>query len=125
VGILKEIAESGDRCAFRFEQIARAFRMIEDTQAPVILRGGRWGIPDDLLRSLAFATGTSGIARALQPYLINLPRHIWRALDASRAASPWREDLFGREFLLLDHAEIYDERAGMRMERFNEGDWFT
>lgn len=119
-GILKEIAESGDELTFRFEQIAQAFSMIDDAQAPVIVRGGRWGIPDKLLSNLKWAEGTGGIARALQPYVVNLPHHIRRDLEASRAASFWREELFGREFLLLDHAEIYDDRSGMRMERFEE-----
>lgn len=124
-GIIKEIRESGNSLAFRFEQIAQAFRMIEDSQAPVIIRGGRWGISDELLRDLTHATGTGGIARALQPYVVNLPHHTRRALETSRAASLWREDLFGREFLLLDHAALYDERAGLRMDRFDEGDWFA
>ncbi|MCO8145193.1 CRISPR-associated endonuclease Cas3'' [Rhodovulum tesquicola] len=124
-GILREIAESGSALAFRFEQIAQAFRMIDDTQSPVIVRGGRWGISDDLLRDLTHATGTGGIARALQPFVVNLPHHIRRELETSRAASLWREDLFGREFLLLDHAGLYDDRAGMRMDRFDEGDFFA
>ncbi len=120
IGIMKEIAGAGGNCTFRFEQIAQAFRMIENSQAPVIIRGGLWGIPDDLLRNLAYATGTDGIARALQPYLVNLPHPIRRNLETSRAASLWREDLFGREFLLLDHSELYADNAGMRMERFEE-----
>ncbi|WP_240512313.1 CRISPR-associated endonuclease Cas3'' [Pseudoruegeria sp. SK021] len=121
-GIMKEIATSGGNMAFRFEQIAHAFRMIDDTQAPVIVRGGRWGIPDDVLDDLKWRTGTGGIARALQPYVVTLPHHIRRALEASRAASLWREDLFGREFLMLDHLQLYDDHAGMRMERFEEFD---
>ncbi len=120
IGIMKEIAGAGGNCTFRFEQIAQAFRMIENSQAPVIIRGGLWGIPDDLLRDLAYATGTDGIARALQPYLVNLPHPIRRNLETSRAASLWREDLFGREFLLLDHSELYNDNAGMRMDRFEE-----
>ena len=123
IGILKEIASSGSAFTFRFDQIARAFHMIDDAQAPVIVRGGRWGISESLLRDLAFAEGTGGIARALQPYVVSLPQHIRRELETSRAASLWREDLFGREFLLLDHTEIYNERAGMRMERFDEMDF--
>ncbi|MCC6009089.1 MAG: CRISPR-associated helicase Cas3' [Rhodobacteraceae bacterium] len=126
-GIMQEISGSGDRYTFRFEKIAQAFRMIEDTQAPIIVRGGRWGIPDALLDKLTYATGTGtgGIARALQPFVVTLPHYTRRALERSRAASLWREDLFGREFLLLDHCEVYDDRAGMRMERFDEGDWIT
>lgn len=116
-GIMKEITETGDY-SFRFDKIGQAFRMIDDTQAPVIVRGGRWGIPDDLLRDLTYATGTGGIARALQPFVVTLPHHVRRALETSRAASLWREDLFGREFLLLDSETLYDDRAGMRMDNF-------
>ena len=119
-GILKEIAESGNEFAFRFEQIAQAFRIIDDAQAPVIVRGGRWGISDELLGKLTYATGTGGIARALQPYVVNLPHHTRRELEASRAASIWREDMFGREFLLLNGDSYYDDKAGMRMDRFEE-----
>lgn len=119
-GILTEIAQSGNHYAFRFDKIAQAFRMIEDAQAPVIVRGGVWGIDDPLLEKLEWMEGTGGIARALQPYVVNLPHHIRRALEGSRAASLWREDLFGREFLLLDHGALYDDRAGMRMEQFDE-----
>lgn len=119
-GILKEIAESGNHCHFQFTKIADAFRMIDDAQAPVIVRGGRWGISDELLRDLTYATGTGGIARALQPFVVSLPHHIRRALETSRAASLWREDLFGREFLLLNSETLYDGRAGIRMERFEE-----
>ena len=119
-GILKEIAESGDQLTFRFEKIAQAFRMIDDTQAPVIVRGGSWGISDELLGQLTYTTGTSGIARALQPFVVSLPHHTRRELETSRAASIWREDLFGREFLLLNGDSYYDDKAGMRMERFEE-----
>lgn len=119
-GIMKEIAQSGDQAHFRFAKIADAFRMIDTAQAPVIVRGGRWGISDDLLHDLTYAEGTGGIARALQPFVVGLPHHIRRALETSRAASIWREDLFGREFLLLDSGTLYDDRAGMRMERFEE-----
>lgn len=119
-GIMTEIAESGDQAHFRFAKIADAFRMIENAQAPVIVRGGRWGIADELLRDLTYAKGTGGIARSLQPFVVSLPHHIRRALETSRAASLWREDLFGREFLLLDSETLYDDEAGIRMERFDD-----
>ena len=61
---------------FPFDQIARAFRLIDDAQAPIIIRGGTWGIADDLLGKLECAGGTGGIARALQPYGVNVPHHI-------------------------------------------------
>jgi CRISPR-associated endonuclease/helicase Cas3 len=118
IGILKEIAEAGDKCHFRFAKIADAFQMIDDGQAPVIVRGGRWGIDADLLGKLTFASGTGGIARALQPFVVSVPHHIRRELETSRAASLWREDLFGREFLLLDAVTLYDSRAGLRMDNF-------
>lgn len=124
-GILKEIGEIGYNLAFRFDAISRAFQMIDDAQAPVIIRGGHWGISDDLLKSLEWREGTGGIARALQPYIVNVPRGLRRELEISRAASLWRENLFGREFLLLDHADLYDERAGMRMDKLVEGDWIA
>ena len=124
-GILREIAGTGSGLAFRFDAIAHAFRMIDDGQHPVIVRGGRWGIPDGLLSDLEWRDGPGGIAKTLQPFTVSVPRHIRRDLESHRAASLWREDLFGREFLLLDHQELYDDRAGLRMERVDEGGWIT
>lgn len=125
IGIMKEIAESGNYGHFRFAKIGDAFRMIDTAQAPVIVRGGRWGISDDLLHDLTYAKGTGGIARALQPYIVGLPHHIRSALETSRAASLWRRDLFGREFLLLDSETLYDDQAGLRMERFEDAGFLT
>lgn len=119
-GIMKEIAESGNELLFRFAQIGDAFRMIDQTQAPVIIRGGRWGVSDGALRDLTYATGTSGIARALQPHLVSVPHYMRRELASSGAASPWCPDLFGDEFLLLDSAKLYDDAAGLRMNDFHD-----
>ena len=119
-GLMTEIAGSGDACTFRFAQIAEAFRMIDQTQGPVIVRGGRWGIADNSLNDLAYAKGSGGIARALQPYIVSIPHHVRHELEATGAASLWREDLFGREFLLLDHETLYDDRAGLRLDRFDD-----
>lgn len=119
-GIMAEINNTGNDFAFRYKSIADAFRMINDGQAPIIIRGGRWGIGDDLLEKLEWRDGAGGIAQALQSYTITLPHHTRRELETHRAASVWREDLFGREFLLLDHGTLYDERAGLRMDRFEE-----
>lgn len=119
-GIMKEIEATGGDLAFRFDTIARAFRMIYTAQAPVIVRGGRWGISDDLLDDLMWKEGAGGIAKALQPFIVNVPHYIRRELEGVRAASIWREDMFGREFLLLDHAQLYDDRAGMQMDGFGD-----
>lgn len=122
-GIMAEIGATGNNLDIRFDAIARAFRMIDDGQAPVIIRGGAWGISDKLLTDLEWREGTGGIARALQPYIVNVPRSLRRELEINRAASIWREDLFGPEFLLLDHANLYDARAGLRMDKLIEGEW--
>ncbi len=119
-GIMKEIAESGNDRLFRFAQIGDAFRMIDQTQAPVIIRGGRWGISDAALRNLTYATGTGGIARALQPYVVSVPHYVRRDLASSSAASPWRAELFGDEFLLLDSAKLYDDAAGLQTDDFHD-----
>lgn len=115
-GILKEIEKTG-AFAFRFDAIAKAFRMIDDGQTPVIIRGGRWGIPEKLLEDLTWREKPGGIARALQPFIVTVPYGVRRDLEMAPAVSLWREDLFGREFLLLDHEELYDEHAGLRMNR--------
>lgn len=120
-GILAAIDKTGNRFDFAFEDIARAFRFITDEPLPVIVRGAPWGVPADLLKNLEWREGAGGIARALQPYVVNLPRWRREALVASGAASWWRRDIFDRQFAVLNdeglgESGLYDPCAGLSMD---------
>lgn len=110
-----------------FETLAARFRMIENTQRPVIVpfevdADGRV-VPsptagralDDLL-AIDPAPRVGGIARRLQPYLVQLPEAAFAALRALGAVQPVQPERYGDQFMRLMLAEHYDPRFGVRFE---------
>ncbi|MGM0583759.1 MAG: CRISPR-associated endonuclease Cas3'' [Pseudomonadota bacterium] len=116
-GILNAIARAG--LEVPFEDIAEAFQIIEGGQRALVVRGGRWGIPEDRLEALGEA-GAGAVARGVQGYSINVPYGIWRSLRAARAISAWRPERFDEQFFVLDNAALYDDRAGLAVEGFED-----
>ena len=97
-----------------FEDIARDFRMIENTQQPVIIP---WD--DDArqaIRSLEYAEGVGRLARQLQPYTVNVPERIFQHLRDSGAVQPVAPDRLGEQFPLLVNESLYDDAVGLRWE---------
>jgi len=96
-----------------FARIAQQFRMIESEMEPVI-------IPfDDVARAaLAELEGTehvSGVARRLQPYMVNVPRGAFAALRQAGRVEPVDERRLGEQFMrLTDEAfdSLYDDDIG-------------
>lgn len=82
VGILAEIEATARGLQFPFADIAAAFRVIEDGQRAVIVRGGRWGMPEDEMERLT-ARGPGALARGAQGYAVNVPHTIWKGLWAT------------------------------------------
>lgn len=94
---------------FPFQNIARDFRMIESHMLPLI-------IPYDseaekLMNGLRFADHVGGIARKLQPYLVQIPRHAFTALADAGAIAPIAAERFGDQFWGLVNADLYDKYA--------------
>lgn len=97
-----------------FETIAAKFRVIENTQLPVI-------IPYDkearaALSSLEYAEGCVGIARSLQPYLVQLPRQGYEALYSAGAIQAVAAKRYGEQFMQLVNPDLYDEQCGLNWE---------
>lgn len=93
------------------ETLAAKFRMIDSIQMPVI-------VPYDdrareALRALEFAEGSVGIARTLQPYLVQLPRAGFNALRDAGAIAPVAEKKWSDQFMQLINPDIYDKRFGL------------
>ncbi len=112
-GILSRLAAS-DIDGLPFEAIARDFRMIETVQRPVI-------VPYDesarrALRDLEFADRPGGIARSLQPYLVQIPQDGFDALIKVGAVQPIARERFGEQFMQLVNADLYDDRLGLGWE---------
>lgn len=97
-----------------FEDIARDFRMIENTQKPVIIP---WdGEAREAARELEYAEGVGRQARRLQPYTVNVPERIFQHLRDSGAVQPIAPERLGEQFPLLINESLYDEKVGLRWE---------
>ncbi|MDR0378704.1 MAG: CRISPR-associated helicase Cas3' [Candidatus Accumulibacter sp.] len=93
------------------EDIAKKFRMIKNTQLPVI-------VPYDdnarqLLDELCQVGKNGGLARELQAYLVQVPWAGFQALWKSRAIQPVAPEKWGEQFMELVNEGIYDDRFGL------------
>ncbi|WP_296353312.1 CRISPR-associated endonuclease Cas3'' [Ramlibacter sp.] len=96
------------------ETLAAKFRMIDDVQMPVIVP---WDTEaKEALRALEFAEGSVRLARALQPYLVQIPRHAFAALREVGAVQPVRPDQWGEQFMALPSLDLYDKHVGLRWD---------
>lgn len=97
-----------------FETIASKFRVIESVQMPVI-------VPYDdearaALRDLHYAESCGGIARRLQPYLVQLPRQGYEALYKAGVLQAVAPERYGEQFMELINLNIYDDRFGLHWD---------
>ena len=107
LGLLKESRVD----SLPFETLEAKFRLIDSVQRPVI-------VPYDdtakkLLRDLEFAEGCGGIARQLQPYLVQLPQRGFDALFKAGAVQAVAFEKWGDQFMALVNQEIYDHSVGL------------
>lgn len=116
-GILRQLADRLSDLDFPFETIARQFRLIDDSEVPIVTpwRGLR-GDDDTvarLLRELEHAPYPGRIARGLQPYVVQIPPFRRHELVAESAASAVREQEFGRQFVVLTNLDLYRADIGL------------
>ena len=93
------------------ETLATKFRMIDSVQMTVIVpydEGAR-----EALRALEFAEGCGGIARKLQPYVVQVPRKGFDALYKAGAVIPVTPKKWGDQFMVLAHEGLYDKWFGL------------
>ena len=96
------------------ETLAARFRMIETVQWPVIVPYD--GKARAALKSLRFAEHAGGIARRLQPYLVQIPDAGFVALRTSGAIQAVAPEKWGEQFMELTNPSLYDSRVGLRWE---------
>ncbi|TWB25733.1 CRISPR-associated endonuclease Cas3'' [Nitrospirillum bahiense] len=114
-GVLPALEERARSLDFPFADIAAAVRLIEDTQVPVIIPYGpeRDRVMEQVER-LGWGASPGTAARALQPFLVQIPHRARADLVARRAAQPIRPDLYGDQFVLLENEDLYDAVHGLR-----------
>lgn len=118
--ILTDIAERAPDLSFNFESIARAFRMIDDAMASVIVP---WrATPDDpradavLARIASMERPLVADLRALQQYVVPIPpkcRADWLAAGVLRPINP---RLGGALLVVADPTAHYDPATGLRID---------
>lgn len=93
------------------ETLAAKFRMIDTVQMPVIVP-----FDDDAreyLKSLRHVDKSGGLARKLQPYLVQLPRNGFDALRKAGAIQPVAPEKWGEQFMELVTEDLYDPHFGL------------
>lgn len=116
-GILPSLDDTCKSLDFRFADIAAAFRIIEDAQAPVIVPyGPATKEIAELVNDLQFVKTPGAIARKLQPYVVQIPRRERQRLIDAGAAKFIRREEFGDQFVLLTNTGLYGEQDGLNWD---------
>jgi CRISPR-associated endonuclease/helicase Cas3 len=106
--------EDGGLEGLPFEMLASKFRMIENSQMPIIIpfeKDAR-----DALRELEFAESCGGIARRLQPYLVQVPHQAYLALHRAGAIQAVGEKQYGEQFMALVNPDLYNACFGLHWD---------
>lgn len=119
-GIMNALATSGNQMDFPFADIASAFRIIEQASVPLIIVGGEWGIPEDMLKDFFHHPHAGPLARDFQPFLVQIPQYQRAQLLNAGAAESWREGDFGEQFVLLTNQRLYHAKAGFSADDFED-----
>ncbi|HEX7339929.1 MAG TPA: CRISPR-associated helicase Cas3' [Rhodanobacteraceae bacterium] len=102
-----------------FEDLANQFRVIESAMRPIIVSfdlatGGENTFVEKVLRELAFAPSE---ARKLQPFLVQVPPHVYRQLEQAGAIAPVAPERYGEQFVKLTNRRLYDAQYGLHWEQ--------
>ncbi|MCL2011311.1 MAG: CRISPR-associated endonuclease Cas3'' [Cystobacterineae bacterium] len=116
LGLLK----NGGIDGMPFETVARQFRIIDNLQRPIVVpfkadEEGESPVKA-LLQKLRFVENPGAIARALQPYVVQVPESIFRGLHHAGAVQAEEEKRFGEQFMVLANECLYDAHMGLRWE---------
>ena len=109
--ILARIAERERSLEFPFETIANDFELIDSCQEPVVTP---W---DDaarqLFRALEQESSSGRTARRLQRYVVQISPSARTRLVENGDARPFREEEFGRRFMVLSNPDLYRQDVGL------------
>lgn len=112
--LLKTHGDHYAKLSFPFQTIANDYRMIESYMHPII-------IPYDekankLIKELHYAQFVGGIARQLQPYLVQIPQQAFIALKMAGVIAAIQPEQFGDQFWELTGKDLYSKEAGINWE---------
>lgn len=113
--ILKMHSDHASKLTFPFQNIAKAFTMIESHLLPVIVPCDKEA--EQLINDLRFADSVGSIARRLQPYLVQVPKAGFDALRSAGAISCIEPQKYGDQFWRLENMDLYDKQAGLTWDK--------
>lgn len=112
-GILKMHRET-KHFDYPFQNIARAFRMIDSHMLPIIVPFDDTARDNlDLLRRLPENMSVSGPSKKLQRYVVQVPERAFGQLVKLGAVAPISPDRFGGQFYELVAGSLYSDSAGL------------
>ncbi|WP_457809327.1 CRISPR-associated endonuclease Cas3'' [Kushneria sp. EE4] len=119
-GLLPMI-EQGRLDGLPFETLEQKYRLIENTQRSVI-------IPFDqdareAINRLSWVETAGAVARALQPYTVQVPQQGFRALEQAGVIAAVEQEKFGEQFVVLldEHPgelndNLYSQQSGLNWQ---------
>lgn len=112
-GILKLHRET-KHFDYPFQNIARAFRMIDSHMLPIIVPFDDTARDNlDLLRRLPENMSVAGPAKKLQRYVVQVPERAFGRLVKLGAVAPISPERFGGQFYKLVAESLYSDSAGL------------
>lgn len=113
--LVDQFVASGSGTDFPFRSMAEAFRMIETSMVPVIIKGDE--IAQEAVKQLTFENIPSGkLARALQVYTVQVPVKARALLVEAGHASLHQPELRGEQFCVLENDSLYHSDSGLWWE---------
>jgi CRISPR-associated endonuclease/helicase Cas3 len=116
VQILQEIADNASKLTIPFAAIARAFRFIPDSMAPVIVpyrQAGESEPVEFLVKRLEYVDRPGALARKLALYSVPVPRRARGTLLAQGAARIVQPEKYGDRFVVLENSDLYSSVSGL------------
>ena len=112
-GIMQTLRESNLK-SLPFEKIDRDFKMIDSLQQPIIIAYDAQA--RTLLHKLEHAEHCGGIARALQPYLVQVPKYAYNKLHAAGVLAIVAKEKFAEQFIRLQRDDLYHKDFGLQCD---------
>ena len=105
---------------FPFEDIAEDFRLIETPLVPIIIHWRGYentdGKAQSLTENLRWVAQPGGIARKLQPFVVQVPLRTRAELLSLGSAEIIREAEFGSQFVVLRNEQVYFDDIGLNCD---------
>lgn len=111
---LMGLIEGGQVEGIPYETLADKFRMIESNMFPILIPYD--DIARQALEGLRYAEKCGGLARILQPYIVQVPERGYVELQKAGAIQPVKPEKFGEQFMELINPSLYDERFGLNWD---------